>query len=84
MTVSRIALTFAFRVPSRVFSTAFLAAAAAFVPATWKPWGRWATLGLGLTAMLVGSGDSADGGEVVVRAGAYAIAECGQRRRRRE
>jgi len=30
------------------------------------------------------SGDNADGGDVVVRAGAYAIAECGQRRRRRE
>ena len=41
MTESRIALTFAFRVASRVFSssTAVLAAAAAFVPATWEPWG---------------------------------------------
>src|SRR6516165_10149368 len=37
MTVSRIALTFAFRVPSRVFSTAFLAAAAAFVPTVQAP-----------------------------------------------
>ena len=39
MTESRIALTFAFRVASRVFSssTAFLAAAAAFVPTVQAP-----------------------------------------------
>ena len=57
MTESRIALTFAFRVASRVFSssTAFLAAAAAFVPTVQAPAQQTQSLPIG-RMIVIGEG----------------------------